>query len=92
MDAAGGISMEEIMKESELTGKVHSAVYHQYRQRVYAAPADVLVDIGVLPKQKYESAVSGSSMHMQSEKTFFYYEADWHLCKENEFKAVILLL
>ena len=54
MEGAGGISMEEIMKESELTGKVHSAVYHQCRQRGYDASADVLVDIGVLPKQKYE--------------------------------------
>ena len=42
------------MDERELIGKVHSAVYHQCQQRGYAAPADVLVDIGVLPKQKYE--------------------------------------
>lgn len=42
------------MKDSGLIGKVHSAVYHQCQQRGYAAPADVLVDIGVLPKQKYE--------------------------------------
>lgn len=52
MDAAGDITMEESVKESELIGKVHSAVYHQCQQRGYAAPADVLVDIGILPKQK----------------------------------------
>ncbi len=41
--------MEGKVKESELIGKVHSAVCHQCRHRGYAAPADVLVDIGVLP-------------------------------------------
>ncbi len=46
--------MEVTVKNPELIGKVHSAVYHQCQQRGYAAPADVLVDIGVLPKQKYE--------------------------------------
>lgn len=42
------------MSESELIGKVHSAVYHQCQQRGYAAPVDVLIDVGALPKQKYE--------------------------------------
>ena len=42
------------MRDSELAGKVHSAVYHQCQRRGYAAPVDVLMEIGVLPKQKYE--------------------------------------
>lgn len=42
------------MNEKELVGKVHSAVYHQCQKRGYAAPVDVLMDIGVLPKDKYE--------------------------------------
>ena len=42
------------MNEKELIGKVHSAVYHQCEERGYAAPVDVLMDIGVLPKDKYE--------------------------------------
>lgn len=42
------------MNDGELTGKVHSAVYHQCQTRGYAAPVDVLLEIGVLPKQKYE--------------------------------------
>ena len=42
------------MNDKELIGKVHSAVYHQCQRRGYAAPVDVLVEIGVLPKQKYE--------------------------------------
>ncbi len=59
MDTAGVIHMEDKVKESEMTGKVHSAVYHQCQQRGYAAPADVLIDIGVLPRQKYESVKWG---------------------------------
>lgn len=42
------------MTDAELTGKVHSSVYHQCQKRGYAAPVDVLLEIGVLPKQKYE--------------------------------------
>ena len=42
------------MKNQELIGKVHSVVYHQCQKRGYAAPADVLMDVGVLSKQKYE--------------------------------------
>ena len=42
------------MTDGELIGKVHSAMYHQCQNRGYAAPVDVLMDIGVLPKQKYE--------------------------------------
>lgn len=45
------------MTDKELIGKVHSAVYHQCQNRGYAAPADVLVDVGVLPKQKYEEGL-----------------------------------
>ncbi|MCI8526392.1 MAG: hypothetical protein HFF17_10860 [Oscillospiraceae bacterium] len=42
------------MNDKELIGKVHSAMYHQCRDRGYAAPVDVLLDMGVLPKAKYE--------------------------------------
>lgn len=42
------------MTDIELTGKVHSSMYHQCQKRGYAAPVDVLLEIGVLPKQKYE--------------------------------------
>lgn len=42
------------MNEKELIGKVHSSVYHQCQRRGYATPVDMLMDIGVLPKQKYE--------------------------------------
>ncbi|SRR5699024_4576680 len=42
------------LKDSELSRKAHAAVYHQCQRRGYAAPVDVLMEIGVLPKQKYE--------------------------------------
>ena len=37
-----------------LTGKVHSSMYHQCNVRGYATPVDVLMDIGVLPKKSHE--------------------------------------
>lgn len=42
------------MTDAELISAVHSAMYHQCQNRGYAAPVDVLMDIGVLPKKKYE--------------------------------------
>ena len=42
------------MTNAELAGKVHSAMYRQCQKRGYAAPVDVLMDIGVLPEKKYE--------------------------------------
>ena len=42
------------LKDSELSRKAHAAVYPQCQRRGYAAPVDVLMEIGVLPKQKYE--------------------------------------
>lgn len=68
MNTAGVIHMEDKVKESELIGKVHSAVYHQCQQRGYAAPADVLVDIGVLPKQKYEDWRFGKVRYMEADE------------------------
>lgn len=42
------------MNDKDLIWKVHSSVYHQCQQRGYATPVDVLMEIGVLPKQKYK--------------------------------------
>lgn len=42
------------MRDHELIPKVNSAMYLQCTNRGYATPVDVLIDIGVLPKQKYE--------------------------------------
>ena len=54
------------VKKSELIEKVHSAVYHQCRYRGYAAPVDVLVDIGVLPRQKYEDWRFGKVQYLEA--------------------------
>ena len=42
------------MRDEELIKKIHSAMYRQCQNRGYTAPVDVLMDIGILPKQKYE--------------------------------------
>ena len=52
--------MDKRLTEQELVGKIHSAVHQQCQKRGYAAPADVLVDIGVLPKQNMRTGVCGS--------------------------------
>lgn len=41
------------MTDIELIDKIHSAMYHQCQKRGYAAPVDVLVDIGVLSEKKW---------------------------------------
>lgn len=39
------------MTDKEIIGKVHAAVYRQCRSRGYAAPVDVLMDIGGITDQ-----------------------------------------
>lgn len=46
------------MKQDRI-GKIHSSMYHQCKDRGYAAPVDVLMDIGVLRKQDYENWRNG---------------------------------
>ena len=43
------------MNTRELTGKVNSAMYRQCRDRGFAAPVDVLMEIGYLSKKDYEN-------------------------------------
>ncbi len=40
------------MNDVELIGKVQDSVYQQCRKKGYAAPVDVLMDVGILQKQK----------------------------------------
>lgn len=42
------------MNDQQLVGSVHSAMYHQCQNRGYAALVDVLMDIGIVSKQKHE--------------------------------------
>ena len=55
----------DTVTDSELIEKVHSAVYHQCQQRGYAAPVDVLMDVGVLSKQKYEEWRYGKVSYLE---------------------------
>ena len=43
------------MNDRELAAKVRSALYLQCRNRGFAAPVDVLMDVGYLSKQDYEN-------------------------------------
>ena len=42
------------MNNAELVKKVHVSMYQQIQRRGYATPVDVLMDTGILSKQKYE--------------------------------------
>lgn len=57
---------EEDMKDSELIGKVHNAVYQQCKNRGYAAAVDVLVDVGVLTKAKAEEWRFGKIPYLEA--------------------------
>ena len=48
------------MNDKELIGKVHNAMYQQCQRRGYAAPVDVLMDIGVLPKRNMRTGGMGA--------------------------------
>lgn len=54
------------MNDAELASAVHSSMYHQCQRRGYAAPVDVLMDIGVLPKKKYEDWRFGRVSYLES--------------------------
>lgn len=54
------------MNDKELIGTVHSSMYHQCQSRGYATPVDVLMDIGVLPKKKYEEWRYGKVTYLES--------------------------
>lgn len=43
------------VNDKELIGKVRSAVYQQCRNRGFATPVDVLIDVGYLSKRDYEN-------------------------------------
>ena len=54
------------MNDKELISAVHSSMYHQCQSRGYAAPVDVLMDIGVLPKKKFEEWRYGKVPYLES--------------------------
>lgn len=46
-----------------LAVKVHSAMYHQCQRRGFAAPVDVLMDLGALSKGNHEAWRFGGWCH-----------------------------
>ena len=54
------------MNDGELIAKVNSVMYHQCRARGYATPVDVLMDIGVLPKEKHEDWRFGRVQYLEA--------------------------
>ncbi len=54
------------MNNIELTKKVRSAMYCQCRRRGYTVPVDVLMEIGVLQKSKYEDWRFGRIPYLES--------------------------
>ena len=54
------------MNDGEWIGKIHSSMERQCKARGYAAPVDVLMDAGVLSKQKYEDWRLGKVPFLES--------------------------
>ena len=54
------------MPNGDLIGKVHASVYHQCQARGYATAVDVLMDIGVLTKQKYKDWLFGRVSYLET--------------------------
>lgn len=65
------------MDDKEMIGAVQSAMYHQCQCRGYAAPAEVLIDIGVLPKRKYEDWRYGRISYLESACTVNLRKLSW---------------
>ena len=42
------------MDKQNITGQIHNAMYQNIKNKGYATPVDVLMDIGVLSKKHYE--------------------------------------
>ena len=50
----------------DMTAKVHDAMYQQCQSRGYTAPVDVLVDIGVLDKARYDDWRAGRVPYLEA--------------------------
>ena len=53
------------MNEQAFVAAIHSSMYRQCRTRGYAAPVDVLMDIGVLSKRDYENWRHGKVRYLE---------------------------
>ena len=65
------------MDDKEMIGAIQSTMYHQCQWRGYAAPADILVDIGVLSRKKYEDWRYGRISYLESACTVNLRKLSW---------------
>ncbi|WP_091869546.1 hypothetical protein [Butyrivibrio sp. INlla16] len=54
------------MNNAELADKVHTSMHNQVSKRGYAAPVDVLMDIGALDKKEYENWRNGKVRFLEA--------------------------
>ena len=50
----------------DMPSKIHDAMYRQIQSRGYAAPVDVLMDIGVLDRRKYDDWRAGRVPYLEA--------------------------
>ena len=50
----------------DMVNKVHDAMYRQIQSRGYAAPVDVLMDLGVLDKSRYDDWRAGRIPYLEA--------------------------
>lgn len=53
------------MTDQTIVSKVQDSMYRQCQKRGYAAPVDVLIDVGVLQESKYEEWRFGRSAYLE---------------------------
>lgn len=53
------------MNDKELTGKIHSSMYHQLKRKGYATAVDVLMDLEILSKVNYERWRNGQVPYLE---------------------------
>lgn len=81
------------MNDREQNSKVHSAMYHQCLRQGCASLVDVLIEIGVLTKEKYEGWRFGRvdylerDMQRQSPQALVHYPPDASICAEKRHRA-----
>lgn len=87
-----------MMNNGELVGKVCSSMYRQCRERGYATPVDALMEIGVLPKKKYEDWRFGRIPYLESVCTVNLHKLSFVMHQmrvirpKERLKALVLLL
>ena len=51
---------------NDMIEKIHNSMYQQCKNRGYAAPVDVLMDIGVLDRKKYDDWRCGRVPYLEA--------------------------